>query len=1036
VFGSFNQNVIPAENFLTNPQACQIVWSKLQLAIHVFESIYDYVESNHILDSFLEFCSGFFEKLGFSLLLFLSSSGLNNPGNSPELQRKQELQSEQALSILKNFAEMIQVFLKSCRCIKGSNTQIMMRLIPLMEILDQLFSMRMGNLSKNENNIIFEPTVKPQINNILAKFKLNVLDSVKELVEFYNAEGKSILKKKNKSMEIQMINEKKNQKFILHLNSIIRLSINSLIFYFSDPTTNMTKIYDDIDLQSLIVEAIKISTIGSYNCEIFSSLEEKKSQLLNYVFMPSFVQNKALLETMNENQDDYVQRNFYFISQRQKDYNIRMMSLSSLKVLCGQLDGYLSQVISLMTNIIKVVLNLQTPEQIADEPERTLFAELMQTSFWTQVDSRLKVDACMLIITELNYFVSHRADLVLKLETFMRQVIQQLTIQCEDSFIVTRMILFFGKYMDIIFKEDDKMVMDIFKWITSNLPFTDVRGNAAELTVFNIMMKDNEKRHTGAEKQRIYTDNPMISSMVLENLMHRITMKFRPNLVEAFMSLIRCNPDFFLNNQALFEQYFNKLIAIIQQIGQDSTESQQAVTNNIWYLVKQVCDQKDFYIKYRNLIEQGISSLFPLVETMQTENNFDEDLVECLVAWNSHIDEVSPFALGFIRYMEKVQNKNEGSLGSLYNLLNNYFIYAKDKFTQEDVQMVFGMALKSIAVQDNENKGYNEYLSGVSSAQGFLLIQMIMINMTHFITDPTLESIIAIFKQFYTKNFNQIFKMYNELDYFDDNYETDMADSSQPMMYFDKMMGVFLMGAYLFPEKVLKYFLQFEFGDPIPEDQEHFKFTFIIDLICSRFDEFVSDYDKKLWILSFSRMIEFFLKSFQESGRKEHLDLLKFLIYKSVLILKGFQMYIKINKEHFAVQKTNRYLDMFMDSCEEFNQIREYMKIPRQSQNLFGSGNNTYDMDDDEDSSSEYNYVEVEKKRIMRDVQSPMLKMDEIQEFRKVMLNVRKCEQAFNYVKQDMPPIVMKYFTKVAFEFERVGGRIRNIRKLKPRKKQ
>ena len=1036
VLGAFNEGVVTADAFLANQNACQIIWAKLQIVIHVFETIYDFVESHHVLDFFLKFCQEFFEKLGFSLLLFLSSSGLNNVKSTPESQRIQEQQSEQALSILKNFAEMIQVFLKSCRCIKNNNTQIMMKLMPMMEILDKLFSMRMGNLSKNENNIIFEPTVKPQINNVLTKYKMDVLDSVKELLDFYNHDGKKHLVKKSKSLEIRMANDKKNQKFILHLNSIIRLSLNSLIFYFNDPNTNIQNIYDDVDLQSLIVEAIRIFTMGSHTCEIFTSLEEKKTQLLNYIFMPSFVQNEFLLETLKDNPDEYVTRNIYMTANRQKDFNIRMISIHSLKVLCEQLDGFLTQVISLMTNIIKTVLNLQSPEQIVDEQERNQFVEFMQTSFWNQVDSRLKVDSCMLIITQLVYLVHHREDLVLKVENFIRVVIQQLTIQCDDNLITCRMILFFGKYLDHLFKNDDKMVLDIFKWITSNLHFDDVRGCAAEMAIFSIMVKDTEKKRIGMEQQRIFTNNPLISSLFLENMMHRISINFRPNLIEALITLVRTNPDHFINNQQLFEQYFNKIIVIIKQIAQNSSDSQKPLISNIWYLVKQICDEKKLYLKYRNIIEQGISSLFPLVETMITENNFDEDLVECLISWNSHINDVSPYALNFIGYMEKVQNKNEGSLGSMYNLLNNYFIYAKDKFTQEDVQMVFGMALKSIAVQDNENRGFNDYLSGISSAQGFLLIQMIMANMTHFISDPTLESIIAIFKQFYSKNLNHINSMYHELDYFDDNYETELLENSQPMMYFDKLMGVFLMGAYLFPEKVLKYFLQFEFGDQIPEDQHLFRFTYIIDLICSRFDEFVSDYDKKLWVLSFSRMIEFFLQSFQESNRKEHLDLLKLLIFKTVLILKGFQMQIRVNNDHWNAQKSNRFLDVFMETCEEFNAIREHMKVTRQAQNLFTSSSDCFDMDEDDDDTADFNFVELEKKKIMKDVQSPLLKLDEIQEFRKVMLKVKQNENVFNYVKQDMPEVVAKYFVKVSFEFERVAGRIRNIRKLKPRRKQ
>lgn len=1035
----FGDQDVSAEMFLSNPGACQVVWGNLLMAVHCFESIYDYVESHHLLDNFLAFVDAFFQKLGFSCLLFLSSSGLNNV-NTPEQQRVQEIQAEQALSIMKNFAEMLQVFLKSCRCIKGANTQLMMKLMPLMSILDKLFSMRMGNLSKSEHNIIFEPTAKPQINNVLAKFKMFVLDSVKELLEFFNHDGKYVLKRKNKQgSDAKVKNEKKMQVFILHLNSIIRLSINSLVFYFSDPGTNIKAIYEDVDLQSLIVESIRISTLGSYNCEVFDSLTEKKTQLLHLVFLPSLVQTPDLLETMTENPDDFIQRNYYFFAQRKKDYNLRMICLQSLKVLCSQLDGYLSQVVGMAINVVSNLLGHLAPEQIESERERRQFVELMGSSYWAQVDVRLKIDSCLLMLSEVSYLIRFRGDLILRVENFVRRVVQQLTIQCSDDLILTRMVIFCGKYMEILFQGDQQMSLDIIKWVMGNLPFQDTKGSAAEIVLFNMMINDNEKKRAGSRTERIFIDNPQISSLAIEKMMHRISNTFRPNLIEAFMALVKINSNYFLENPANFEHYFQKLLGIVLHISQNNSgeqESQKPMISNIWYLIKQICETKPLYLKYRETIEKGIAGLFPLVDKMSTVNNFDEDLIECLIAWNAHTKDVSQYALGFIPYMEKVQTKNKGALGSLYNLLNNFFLYAKDKFTLEDVQMVLGMALKSIAAQETQKNEKNLMLHvyGLGTAQGFLMIQMIMTNMTHFITDPTLESIIGIFKQFYKKNLLQVLDMYQDVDAYDNNYEENVLENSEPMMYFDKMMGIFLVGSYLFPGKVLKHFLQFEFAEQVPQEQHLFKFSFIVDLICSRFDEFVSDYDKKLWVLSFTRMIEFFLKSFQESGRVEHLDLLRSLVYKSVLILKGYQLSMKISNEHWNVQRHNRYLDVFMETCEEFNLIREFLKIARNAQSLFGNSSGTYDPDSDDDDMSDYDFVELEKKKIMRNVQSPLLELDEIQEFRRTMLEVRKCEKAFAHVKDGMPELVRKYFSKVAFEFERVGSRIRNIRKLKPRR--
>ena len=523
---------------------------------------------------------------------------------------------EKALSILDGFAEMIQVFLKSCRCVKEANNQLMMKMIPLISILDKLFCLRMGNLSKNENNIIFNPTSKPTINNILTKFKINILDSVKELLDFYNNIGKFILNKKKKSIEKKIKNQKINQKFILSLNSIIRLSLHSLVFFLSNPELNMEEIMNDVDLHTLIVEAIRIMKQGSYNCEISNSIDEKKSSLINLVFLPSLVTSQDLLEVMVENPDDFVQRNFFFHSARQKDFNLKMISLKALKVLCHQLDGYLAEVVNLGINCVLVTMGIMTEEQISSENDKKLFRELTQTSYWTKMDTRQKVDSCFLMLSELDMHIQIRPDLIFKLEEFMKLVFTQLSIQCQDNLILTRMILFCGKFSSILFQTQDQVLMDMIKWILGNLPFNDVKGCASELIVFTMMMKENEIKRKGLEGSvRLLLDDPRVSSFIIENLMQRITMNFRPNLIEAFMNLVRTNPKFFEENTPLFEQYFQNLISIVKQISEKIEETQKPLIGNIWFLIKQISEMSNIYLKHRDFIETKVAELFPLINT-------------------------------------------------------------------------------------------------------------------------------------------------------------------------------------------------------------------------------------------------------------------------------------------------------------------------------------------------------------------------------------------------------------------------------------
>ena len=451
----------------------------------------------------------------------------------------------------------------------------------------------------------------------------------------------------------------------------------------------------------------------------------------------------------------------------------------------------------------------------------------------------------------------------------------------------------------------------------------------------------------------------------------------------------------------------------------------------------------------------NVCQLFPLLEQEKNESLISENILKCVNYWVLNKQSVSDHTLSIITYLEKVQNSNNNKITSFYKLLISFFNYANEKFDLNDIQTILNMANKCIANQNSED---NE-MFGDSYAESFLLIQFIVLNFSDKLDQNTLNVVSNLFKNYYVKYYKEFGKMYEEIEFnnFSEHYD-DFSDDNEMMeeqfvkanhrLIFDKLMEVFLVLAMTNPKVVLQEFLQFEEGTHLPEEHAILKFTAIIDKICTGLDEFTQVYDKKVLIIAFSRLIEFFYNVYLESQNQIYYKILVNLISKTVLIIKYYRLKteLKMCLER-KKQSRDEISSDFHQVIEVFTVLRGQLLIAHSLENFIESMQDTNDQPDfdyDFDDGDEYFFKVLYPKKveILKDITSPIIQMNEIQEFSKVMRLIKiQNNDILENIYKDLDKVSQSHFKSTAFEYEilEVQGReakeqiYRRIVKIKKR---
>ena len=267
---------------------------------------------------------------------------------------------------------------------------------------------------------------------------------------------------------------------------------------------------------------------------------------------------------------------------------------------------------------------------------------------------------------------------------------------------------------------------------------------------------------------------------------------------------------------------------------------------------------------------------------------------------------------------------------------------------------------------------------------------------------------------------NQVLEDFRALEEIQDSY------------FVDKMFGMFLLLASKFPEIVLPPFI-----NPAQlEGKPFLHLPRILDVLYSRVEEFSTEYDRKLLIISLSHLIHFFLNETMKSESPVAYFLLEQLVCKTLLTIKLFQILEKARKEMLII---NANINMNPTETQHFTAHIVYERIQVELGISSARPTSNFDrfLQDHEFATGYMN----SKETLVTELRSIYDNINELQEFRKVMTNLRSFNQVYDKIFTSLRPVPKSHFVHVCFQFEDIdrgdhGKVYRRIVQLKRRRKK
>lgn len=1013
--------IIDPEEILSNQNFCQFMWANFQILTVVLDRINDNNEYKLFLNKINEFMKRFFDQFGFSLTLFITSNTYNSQNCSQEVFIAKMNKVNECFQILFSFSDALKIFIKKwIRCIYQINIETT-DFLNYIKTCDIILNLRLNSLMKNNNNLLFNPTTNDNLNEILMKTKSNMFDTAEMLIMFYKKKAEAYFTNKNLS-EKKFENQKIVNMFNLHTTSIVKTIISSLLHYFKFEEIDLDEIENSQENHFILVSSGVILLLASSSYSSYSILNTYKEELLIHVLMYITISTDERQLEAIDNPNNYINEMIICIFEefdsRNYKANFRITFIALLNSLCQHIDSFSTYIIKLLTNsIMMMIQNVNTLDNIQNQEDKEGLSKLFQSKFWNQVSINKKIENCFFLLNVISKNFNERFDLVPLLKNFINVVYPYFSQVCNDNFQKVNFFFLFLSYYDLILQQDNVTSEKLFELLYTDMN-THKNVMLSEACDFIVDKLDKHNFYMNSSLEHINK----CWKFVVANIVHNMSFSFfstAKNLLEIIVKKYGGYP------QPLSEL----LTFLLKYISENIENKDNKVFTKIYQIFQflvYISKRKNIYLAHSEIIESHICQLFPLLE--KPDSVISECILKCVNYWVLNKEQVSANSLSMINYLEKIQSINYNEISSFYKLLINFFNFADDQFDSNDIQTILNMAIKCIDMDIDKSANF----WGECYAESFLLVQFIVTVFHKDKINPmTMESILNIFENNYLKYYNSFQYMYDDLDidvfndemmYMSNNdyYEEELKNFNF-RIFFEKLMGIFLVLVIPYSKEISNKFLVYENQTNLPVEQKNLKLSSILSCICSGLDDFSQNYDKKLLIISFSKLIECFYSLYIESQNETHFKILVDLISKTVLIVKYFSL--KTECENILQKKntnTESYAKELSNLQDIFGVVRAKLNISQPLSKFFDDlyYSNVCSMDYEEYDDDFYKMLSPKKKQILSKITSPFAKINELEEFSRIIKIIKQNEPVFSNIYNNLDNVAKAHFKSTTFQFE------------------
>ena len=696
-------------------------------------------------------------------ITFLESSKFNESKILNQNVQKECINSlillDSYISLIKNSIKFIKKYSKE----KYFAAEIveMSRNLEFVQELENLLFLKIGNLTVNNQNIVFNITKYEILNEKLNKIKHKTLTILIRLYHIYFLNKKENLSKIFKSL----------------YQAIIKILLESLLEFFSLKNfSNLDQIKNYENLNNLLISSFDFLASSSQNFEFFEIFSKSYKIILKDIILPNLITNKDEYENFKDNPKEYLNYNKDLIQFGQS----KILVISVCNFL-NRMTKYIDGILTFLFNFIIELLTSSIFDNDLNNPNNfqnlNYLKEFSNSNYIKLSNNQNRIETSLFILSFLKEEIIEREDLIQKLDKFIKANSSQ--ILNKGEFIQSKFVFFIAEYIEFIpmIKKEDlnnekNMRFEILIW------FIQISQNNSTLGLcacdnLNIIEKLNLNEFVFKEKIFI----PYITT-VLKLLLE---MKDNEALIQTLNYFLDKNKNFIFEDQEIFCKIINTLILLIKKESDLKIKDYNVRINSCFRIILEFSKDKNIVKKYYGIFNKGLSNLlFNVVDEEEVLKPWYENYFMCYLNLLKNMENPE-LVINFNYIINLFKNLIVNSGGNEITDFSDFLIVLLCKFTSsfdhQKISDIFFIINKSIHCEFREQ----EYFT-FNIGKTILLLQIFIQNLgTKF-------------------NFEQIMtchKTYIQL-------KKQVLDQNSPVEDFliDKIEGIFLSLFYSVPGRV------------------------------------------------------------------------------------------------------------------------------------------------------------------------------------------------------------------------------------------
>lgn len=811
------------------------------------------------------------------------------------------------LEIVLNYSELLKSYLHNFKRNVHNSRSKGLKHVEILHIFQEILTLTIGNVTQNRG--LFSPTTDPQLNAPLLRTFSNIIPLVQPIQKYFISNP-----------------QEENSTYSSHFLSIIGAMINSLSLLISENKNQLDDLQDDDNLTNLIsssLKFIKMSSEFTYAYEYFSSNRKK---IVFDVFLPLIVESSLAIEDLKDNPAQYAESTLEMcVFSSSKDTSIKNLLKKSFIDFSQNIDGFLSYVTNVSIQTIGFITEGCPLEKL--ETEYSLLKESEGSNFAQFTDQAQKIESSMLVLTILHEEIASRQDLLPQILSFFSKYTEKICQETTSELIKIRFMLFFFVYRNQINIpaqiESVAFVNKMYMWILQQIKVDDALSLIAVDIILQVVGKKKTSQFFNSKQAEIFVS--------ISNFLPATQSSSFLKFVKKFVSLQK---EFFLGNKDF-------LIAIVsltvQKIGAElhsSSARAKGLVSGCLNILRGIVKKEKLATLFFDELDKLFGTFIPLLQAKDFD--FEENIFDLFYFLMKKSGKMTAFAEPLLNVFSysMTQNSRQIKFFPLFNLMLFKF---RDFWTVEKLDKAFELLKTSLDMEAN----YESTSFGNSTAQGMLLLQVLIQCYPEQVKQRYIQSILELFTQFNTGSIDDPF-----------HFEA----------IFDKIFGIIFSVAIYLPETTFAFL------------ESHDLLAQILNRIFINMKEFFTVYEKKLLIQFLSLCIKYYIAKHNTGQVVEILNrLIPFIKFQELLSSKKF-----VQRDSKKKSKDNELIDSF-ELC--YREIYDYL-------NLFDF--NTFEKKEDEveqpleieeimNTHPQYIY---EKPKLVKLLESPVLESDELQSFK------------------------------------------------------